>query len=246
MSVETQVLRNPDNGVTIVSVGDGARLPGLPLVRALLRKCVVECPTGLLVDLAGIEALDGRAAGMFASVAQHAMRDYGVPVLLFGAANPVAEQLSPFRTFVTLHDSRYSALLALRSWVPRWLHARMPPVPTSAGGARHLIGDACLAWDLGRLRDPALLVVSELTDNAIEHAITDFEVTVAYNGRYLRIAVQDASEVLPHPLSQGGTASISTLTEQGRGLYVLAGTATWWGITPLSGGKIVWVLLRAD
>lgn len=240
-----RVLRNLDNGVTVVSVRSGSKLADLSRMRAVLGRCVVECPTAVFVDLGEVEELGNIVPSALASVSHRAMRDYGVPVLLYGAKERAAVELAPFRTFANVYPSHAGALLALRSWVPRWVHARVPPTPTSVTQARYLIGDACLTWGLGSLRDPARLVVSELTGNAVEHAVTDVDVTAAYNGRYLRIAVQDGSATLPKVIAHGEADPARPPPERGRGLRIMAAAVTSWGVTPVRDGKIVWALLRA-
>jgi len=120
----------------------------------------------------------------------------------------------------------------------------MAPTPISASLARALIVDACLAWHIPHLHHPACAVVSELASNAIEHAASDFEVTSAQVGRYVRVAVQDHSLAAPR-LPTAAPDPQAPLADRGRGLHIVQEYATHWGTTPLDNGKIVWALLRA-
>jgi hypothetical protein len=108
------------------------------------------------------------------------------------------------------------------------------PVAASAPAARRFAlgvlaraGHAAIAHD-------AALVVTELTTNAIRHARTDFTVTVHARREHIRVAVRDASRAMPVS-RQGGTLALS-----GRGLQLIAGTATRWGGDQLPDGKVVW------
>ena len=236
--------RDLATGVTTVRL-DGALTPGrLTALQYALGKAAAECPAAVIVDLNGLSQAPPHLLSIFATTAHQAQRSWGVPVLLCAAGPEVIDGLGPFRGFVAHYESHWQALLAVRAHVPRWMWDHFAPVPASAQAARRLVDDACQAWELPELRDRALLVASELAANAIRHALTDYDVTVAHTGRYLRIAVQDGSTTLPQlvqdPKRSGGIVPPGA----GRGLRIVAGAATHWGTTRLPTGKIVWSLLR--
>ncbi|MET7584980.1 ATP-binding protein [Streptomyces microflavus] len=120
----------------------------------------------------------------------------------------------------------------------------VPPVPESAGIARRwaapLLPDA--------VRDPVVLVVSELVTNAVAAdaavgATEDIEVEIVIDpaGRHVALAVTDASD---QPLPQT-PAAVATDQDSGRGLLLLDALAHDHGWAPRTcGGKCVWALFR--
>jgi anti-sigma regulatory factor (Ser/Thr protein kinase) len=94
-------------------------------------------------------------------------------------------------------------------------------------------------WRLSQQISDACLVVSELVTNAMIHAGTDIDVTLAEHRRSVRVAVRDHSHV--RPVQQHGRSD-----EGGRGLGIVAELASSWGVLPHSdGGKVVWAVFNA-
>ena len=112
---------------------------------------------------------------------------------------------------------------------------RLDPVPTSAGAARRAVGDAVIAAGRADLADTAGLLVTELVTNAIVHARTPIQVTIAATSDGVRVEVMDAS---PHvPVRRGYGTSATT----GRGVAVVELLAHRFGTDPITGiGKTVW------
>ncbi|MEV4349543.1 ATP-binding protein, partial [Actinoplanes sp. NPDC049596] len=121
---------------------------------------------------------------------------------------------------------------------PRGRGGGSPPPPPPAGAPRARPDEACRAWDLAAVREDARLVATELAANAILHAASDFEIMVSCPGRYLRVAVRDASSVLPR--------AVQPSIERGRGLHLIDAVSANTGATRIPGGKIVWALLRTN
>jgi signal transduction histidine kinase len=84
--------------------------------------------------------------------------------------------------------------------------------------------------------DPDLLAVaaSEIISNAVLHGRTPFVVTVRAVDGGIRVEVADSNPVLPRPKQP----SVEAVT--GRGLQIVARTATVWGAEPTVEGKVVW------
>lgn len=121
--------------------------------------------------------------------------------------------------------------------------ARLDADPRSAALARRMVAEACAAWGLADLAETATLVVSELVSNAVRYAGTAFELTATLRGGYLHIALRDGSRETPRmPPSTGpGVPSLGT---SGRGLHLIAASASGWGTTVADTGKVVWAALR--
>lgn len=112
----------------------------------------------------------------------------------------------------------------------------------SVQAARRFVTSTCEAWGLAAFEVTGRLVVSELATNALRHARSDFQVTVATNGAtMLRVAVRDHLAVAPT------TRTPSVDGAGGRGLLVVQGVASGVGALPTAdGGKLVWATIRAD
>lgn len=89
--------------------------------------------------------------------------------------------------------------------------------------------------------EDALLMVSELVTNAVRHGSPDVVLTLDVLADRIRIAVHDAGDSLP--LVAEGRPAVERPT--GRGLLIVAATASDWGVTQAEGrpGKTVWAEL---
>jgi len=82
--------------------------------------------------------------------------------------------------------------------------------------------------------EDAVLMVSELASNVVEHARTEYEIVVAVDEDRARIEVADGSAILP-ALREAAHDS-----ERGRGLYLLETLAKRWGVESRPSGKAIW------
>ncbi|MGK5684046.1 ATP-binding protein [Actinoplanes sp. URMC 104] len=121
------------------------------------------------------------------------------------------------------------------------LQARLAPRPECVRAARDLVKQACRAWDLSHLLLDTSLIASELASNAVEHARTDFVVTLFRQGGRLHVAVHDGAAGLPR-LHRSAPAG-PTASPRGRGLPLVHAIAAAWGAMPARGGKVVWATL---
>jgi anti-sigma regulatory factor (Ser/Thr protein kinase) len=106
--------------------------------------------------------------------------------------------------------------------------------------ARSLVAETLQAWDRADLIDDAVLVVSELTTNAVMHADSDVTVGLSRHADVVRLEVGDASAAVPEPRGPDSTAL------GGRGLVLVDRVAGEWGHRLVVGGKLVWAELDAD
>jgi anti-sigma regulatory factor (Ser/Thr protein kinase) len=115
--------------------------------------------------------------------------------------------------------------------------------------ARDVTRSTLAQWGLADLGDDAALVVSELVTNAVryggyhsrhidEHPITLMLLRVE---PHVLLAVSDPSDEIPVPRQP------DSISEHGRGLYIVETYSEGWGWDTLArGGKAVWALFRAD
>ncbi|HEX3959781.1 MAG TPA: SpoIIE family protein phosphatase [Trebonia sp.] len=120
--------------------------------------------------------------------------------------------------------------------------ASFSPEPTVPSQARSFIRDALRSWKLpAGVIDDAVLLVSELVANGVQHAGTMLEVSCRLAGAVLEVRVTDRhpARMLPDPATRAGDSD----SERGRGLLLPTAIASAWGVTYQSGDKTVWFLL---
>jgi DNA-binding CsgD family transcriptional regulator/anti-anti-sigma regulatory factor len=243
MSLAIDTARDLDSGATTVRLDGELTFASARTVQSALDTCAGERPTAVIVDLTSLDVGHAALLAVFADASERAAGQWGVPVLLCCGRPDVVRKIRVFRAFPEVYSTRGEAMDAVHGRVLLRRQQRFPPAPGSAALARHHVGTACAEWNLASLRQPAVLVASELASNAIEHAGTELDVSVSFTGVYLRIAVQDGSTSMPQLITHrpGDPAA----WHRGRGLHLVADTAAAWNTTSIAGGKIVWALLRA-
>jgi anti-sigma regulatory factor (Ser/Thr protein kinase) len=99
---------------------------------------------------------------------------------------------------------------------------------------------------LGRWRcqgervEDAVLVVSEVVTNAVQHGAGVVLLRLLRRRTYVRVEVEDGSPTLPRLVNRAGGAA-----ERGRGLEIVRKLAARWGSQRSGAGKLVWAELPA-
>ena len=88
------------------------------------------------------------------------------------------------------------------------------------------------------VRYDALVVVTELVTNVVEHSGTECQLALSIGDQNLRIEVRDFHRSRPRPRSTPDTGFA-----RGRGLQIVAALSSRWGVTVFDDGKSVWALL---
>ncbi|RMI32527.1 ATP-binding protein [Streptomyces triticirhizae] len=125
---------------------------------------------------------------------------------------------------------------------PSLAEVLLPSEPASAGRARRLTRSQLGArWLLpDELTENAVLLVSELVGNAVQHAgAAEFGLRIRRRRGWVRVEVRDPSRALPALLPVREMEVIS-----GRGLFLVDTLADRWGVDLLPHGKSVWFEMR--
>jgi len=110
----------------------------------------------------------------------------------------------------------------------------LPAAPRAAGIARDFVRENWSGVASPDMLDNVTLCVSELVTNALDHAIPPYELRLDISDGALRIEVDDASDRRPV------VRPVTPASPRGRGMFIVARTATSWGVEATSHGKTVW------
>ena len=190
----------------------------------------------VLVDVSGLPLTWTPAVHLFPS-AISAMGGWPwARLVLFGADARLAETLRAQQVSATVP-------LAPDQTTARQLLQRRPPSVarhldldlelSSPRRARFFVATVCRDWQLDSIRGDAVLVASELVDNAVVHARTACRLAVQLDARGLSITVRD------YRLGQLN----SLRPAPGHGLFVVATVSRGWDVSPTEDGKNVCALL---
>ncbi|WP_431934769.1 SpoIIE family protein phosphatase [Micromonospora sp. RP3T] len=123
---------------------------------------------------------------------------------------------------------------------------RLPADRRTPAAARALVRAMLLEAGLPELLNEALLLTTELTTNAVEHARTELDIEVEADPAGFTVTVTDFASGPVDELVVGvrnTTADITEVAARGRGLLLVDHFASRWGTTYLPTGKGVWFRL---
>lgn len=209
------------------------------VARAAVTESLLEEPTSVIVDVAGLTAIDEVAVEVFAGVAARAAEWPGASVLLCAPPGPVATALRRAGNPLPVYAGFGEALAeAAGDPVPRRTRQRLAPTVDAPREARELVADTCDEWGLPEAAVAAEIIASELVTNAVRHAGTAIDLRMTLRDHQLRVSVHDRN---------GQPARLQTPTEaddHGRGLLIIDAVASSWGNVPIADGKVVWASVR--
>jgi hypothetical protein len=228
--------------VTVVRPTGRLDLSTYPTLRDGLLKIAVDEPVGLVVQLGdAFEFGSDGLASVFSSVWMRISEWPGVPLVVAAEsashrATMVASGVHRFvRHFATLPD----AVVALGSPPPRRRDLlELPPALIASRLSRRFVKDTCERWSAADVVDDALVVTSELVENAVRHTASGPRLRLELRPGQLSIAVRDSDPTPPalrEPDDRGG-----------HGLPLVAAVSRVWGTAPSADGKVVWAVLRRN
>lgn len=207
-----------------------------------LLKCAADGPSAVIVRLdEGFECATPAFMSVFTTVWMRVSEWPGVPIMLVAESPGYRHVLATggagwmVPRFTALPD----ALAAIGQPPDRRRdETQLPKTVLSALLARHFVREACGRWSLGHLVDNAVIVATELVENAVRHGQSAPVLRLELRTRRLTIAVRDENPDPPQELTA------ETLRPGGRGITMVASLSRVWGCTPwVGGGKVVWAVL---
>src|SRR5688572_24301487 len=101
--------RDYGTGATFASLAGQLTVATVPNVRTTLHKLAAECPTAVILDLRAMASVRSGLLAVFATSAQQAADEYGVPLLVCSCTDDVATNLATYRAVLAVHASREAA-----------------------------------------------------------------------------------------------------------------------------------------
>jgi anti-anti-sigma regulatory factor len=227
--------------IAVVRISGALTPQTAPVARSAVLESLVEEPTSVIVDLAGLTTADEVSLQVFPGAAAQAASWPGAAVLLCAPPAGIAAALrdSAVAAELPVHGSFPDALaVAAAEPVPQRVRQRLEPTVHAPRAARELVADACADWGLPESAIAAEVIASELVTNAVRHAGTGIELQVTLRDDYLRVSVRDGATSLARRQSPAESDF------HGRGLLIVEAMAAAWGNVPLPDGKVVWATLR--
>lgn len=224
--------------IGLIEVQGALRLDTIPQLRTVSLKVMAASPSAIILDLAGLDDVDELSVSVFPALGRMAAAAADGELIL-AAPCPTTRAMLRRSTplYVRVFDTRKQAIEAAeRAPARRRVTRQLPADPHAGRTARRVLDDVCKRWQLDALRDAALMIVTELATNAVEHADPPIELCVAVRQQVLRIEVSDRGTVPPVPSLRCAVGP----TTGAHGLRLVAGLASRWGIIPTAWGKTVW------
>ncbi|MFE9940888.1 ATP-binding protein [Streptomyces hirsutus] len=119
----------------------------------------------------------------------------------------------------------------------------LPREPESAAVARRLVRTALATWGLEDRIDDAMVVITELVSNAVDHGrLASIRVIVSRpSENQVRLGVVDRSKVVPTMRTDSNGDQV-----RGRGLVLVDSLTERWGTDLYRWGKQVWGELKCE
>ncbi|EOD70495.1 hypothetical protein H480_00760 [Amycolatopsis vancoresmycina DSM 44592] len=209
-------------------------------IRDGLLKAATEAPVGLIADVTGLCFAHDAQLSVFALVAMRLGDWPGIPFALVTGRPEQHEVLrrSAVARYARVHRDAAEAERGFSDPVRRRAVRDFPRAETTPARARDFVTEVCQAWSMPDLIDDALVLVTELVENTLQHTRARPEVRVDLRQGICTIAVAD-DDPRPAELHER-----QTITEPGLGLDLVARFARAWGCgRSWGGGKVVWATL---
>lgn len=222
--------------VGLIELAGPLRRQSAPRLRETVMKVMAARPDAIVLDLEFLDDVEELSVSVFPALGR-TVAGVADGELILAAPGPGtrAAMRKAMPLFVRMFDTCSQAMeAAARAPARRRVTRQLPADPHAARTARRVLDEVCTRWRLLAVRESALVIVTELVTNAVDHVGAPIELCVTVRRGVLRIEVSDHSRVLPARLNQVPDAT------QGNGLWLVEGLASQWGATPTTWGKTVW------
>jgi hypothetical protein len=229
-------------GVVVATPVGRLDLASYPALRDGLLKAAGDAPFAMVVRLGeSFEVPSTAMLSVFTTVWMKVAQWPDIPMALLADTDEHLEDLhaSGVTRFVRTTTSLDGALKAVEQPPDRrFRRVPLPCSPTAPLMARAVVREACELWNLPMMTDDAVLIVSELVENAVRHARSKSLLRIELRPHGLSLAVRDDDPTPP----QLATPDLNVPGH--RGVRLVDQMSIAWGCTPSSdGGKIVWAVL---
>lgn len=230
--------------IGLIEVQGVLRLDTIPRLRTAAQKVMASAPSAIVLDLAGLGHVEELSVSVFPALGRMAAAAAdGELILAAVCPTTLALLRRSAPLYVRVFDTREQAIdAAERAPARRRVARQLPADPHAGRTARRVLDDVCNRWRLDALRDAALMIVTELATNAVEHAGPPIELCVTVRQQVLRIEMSDRNTALPVPSPRCAAGS----TMAAHGLRTVEGLASRWGVIPAAWGKTVWADLMLN
>lgn len=237
-STELRYRVEADTVATTIYLAGSLRERDASLLRGILRDCLAETPSVIIVDLTGVRVVDQDTLSEFGSLALDGTWWPGSELLIAGAPRATHSLFARYRAlfgrcFETLDEAFAAA--AGKSPQQRFREDLRPDQGKAGWLVRRMITEACATWKLAALIGAVHITGTELVANAARHAGTEIALTLALRPSALHLAVRDGRHESPKIYHQ-----CHPLTHRTRGLQRIDEATDEWGVTELTDGKLVW------
>lgn len=228
------------DGLAVLELGGDLRLRTAGQLSTVLAKVLLDRGR-VVLDLSGLTVSWSPALMIFCSALARAGGWPLARLVILGADARLTDVLRATRVAeaIPLAESWDEATVLIHLRPPR-ISRRMdiPSVNEAGVLARSMVGDACTDWGIEPLSAASKLVATELVTNVVDHARTSSGLTLTLTPLGLRISVRDWA-----PASAAQLAKLGDTEGPGRGLLLVDGLSSRWGVIPYDDGKTVWSLL---
>ncbi len=229
-------------GVVVATPAGRLELASYAALRDGLLKLAADAPVALVLRLgAGFEVPSATMLSVFTTVWMKVSQWPDIPMALLAETGEHREKLrsSGVSRYVRTVGDLQEAIDAVQQ--PPRRRSRCVPLPCSPTApllARAVVREACELWDLPEITDDAVLVASELVENAVRHANSAPVLRVELRDSGLALAVRDDDPAPPL------MSAPSSAVPRHRGVQLVDQISVAWGCAPSSGGgKVVWAVL---
>jgi anti-anti-sigma regulatory factor len=236
-------IRN-ERGLTVVHPYGTLDSQTYILLRDTIIKAAIEAALGVVVDLNDLDVPAPSAWAVLTSARWAVSRWLDLPILLMARSSELRNTLR--RNGITRYCPCFQDMTQAEAAVTHGVDVRkrartVLPVDGGSAFCRQFVRETLTRWSLDSYRTTALVVATEVVENALQFGRHEPTFRLEYRPPRLTIAVGDDSPDIPvRRETDHGTTTVS-------GLGLVTTLASAWGSSPAAtGGKVVWAVLGPD